>query len=74
MTWLAGVKSKLIQKRKAEKTHVVSVGVLHTPQNVRFELSDDDTLLLRSYIVYSLEKYIFNTDRHVRNVCSEPFE
>jgi hypothetical protein len=36
---------------------VVSVGVLHTPKNVRFELSDDDALLLRCYIVYSLEKY-----------------
>jgi len=52
---------------------VVSVGVLHTPQNVRLELSDDDALLLRCYIVYSLERYLVNTDCYVENACSKPF-
>ena len=41
---------------------MVSVGVLYAPENVRFELSDEDALLLRCYIVYSLVEYLVNTD------------
>jgi hypothetical protein len=59
------VKSKLIQKRKLEKTHVVSVSVLHATENVRFELSDDDALLFGCYIIYGLQKYLVNMDDRV---------
>lgn len=51
-------------------THVIPIGVLDTGQNMRLQLPNKNSLLLREYAFYSLEGYhVKRISKHVsRNV------